>query len=347
MSEDTLTPRNETIPGLVELATLNVGDEFQAGDTGGTVVWKVNKGSARAVDVLYDGHSKPISIAPSLKVMVRKRAEHKIDPDALSAILGSDGFGIANSYPFLGSLNFSEDDSEFEKEAGEQNDELENDGSVCFCCNSVVDSTDLSRCDDCGAFCCENCCTDNGEEGNDFKVLCENCEVFQPAEEETKEENEQVTVLDFESAPESVCIMTQDPKVIKLLPIEDAHEALLSLRELHDKDLPPAPKPIPSPTIRVIRLTADGPKTMPVMVQPPLPTCKFDLKLTPEQIRLLTFDSVKQMFYKGLYFGWTRETFFEVAKAKFPHLKAGQNYESCLAQIRLYHCALKNAGRMQ
>lgn len=290
MSEDTLTPRNETIPGLVELVTLNVGDEFQAGDTGGTVVWKVNKGSARAVDVLYDGHSKPISIAPSLKVIVRKKV------DVLEEF--KNRFAANVEAAGLMTIDFEE--------------VVEMSTVTCQDCRQQTDVIDGVLCVECGEqFCCD--CINSVPREFDMVYLCNECHKRVAVPEDS---------IDFSKSPAEV-----EPPA--------------------PEDLPPAPKPIPSPTIRVIRLTADGSKTMTVMVQPPLPTCKFDLTLTPEQIRLLTFDSVKQMFYKGLYFGWTRETFFEVAKAKFPHLKAGQNYESCLAQIRLYHCALKNAGRMQ
>lgn len=295
MSEDTLTPRNETIPGLVELATLNVGDEFQAGDTGGTVVWKVNKGSARAVDVLYDGHSKPISIAPSLKVMVRKKVDEYTTPPQ---IFDCNYFEVPVGDTHAATIDF------------EETSKLST--VTCQDCNQQTDVIDGVLCAECGEqFCCD--CINSVSRGFDMTYLCNKC-------------FKKVVV------PEGSIDFSESPAEVELPAPED---------------LPPAPKPIPSPTIRVIRLTADEPKTMPVMVQPPLPVCKFDLTLNAEQIRLLTFDSVKQMFYKGLYFGWTRETFFEVAKAKFPHLKAGQNYESCLAQIRLYHCSLKNAGRMQ
>ena len=352
MSEDTLTPRNETIPGLVELVTLNVGDEFQAGDTGGTVVWKVNKGSAKAVDVLYDGHTKPISIAPSLKVMVRKLKEER------TVVTFEEANRACDELQAMVECYWG--DSE----------EVRIPNIVCEGCSGPTCSAEVGTCESCGSQFCEKCidnclvvvntvflCSDCNTPGDNIPVVGEGkfgSIMSEPWQDNSgtvfsKEDLENAAALPAPEDATKVVLTDEETGVQEtcwVVPPAPTVADILSLRTGHDKGFP-APKPIPSPTIRVVRLTADEPKTMPVMVQPPLPTCKFDLTLTPEQIRLLTFDSVKQMFYKGLYFGWTRETFFEVAKAKFPHLKAGQNYESCLAQIRLYHCALKNAGRMQ
>jgi hypothetical protein len=70
LTEEDMVTRTEVNASCVSLITLEPGDTFETDDASGTVVWKVNHGSAKAVEVLFEGATVPLSIAPSL--LVRK-----------------------------------------------------------------------------------------------------------------------------------------------------------------------------------------------------------------------------------------------------------------------------------
>lgn len=334
--EDTLTIREEKVDGLVKLGTLNIGDEFETDTAGGKVVWVVNSNHAKAVDVIFDGHTRAIGIAPSLMVRVRKA--HTL---AEAKKLSPAEFFQELDNAITGHNNEAEDE------------EIPDDGSQCYQCDAIVDSTDLSRCDECEAYFCEDCCSEHGE-GDNFHVLCDACEL---------DENERVT------SP------IREPREVKLLKLADIRKEPVSVLRLPEAEWTPVvgeylvaaktervscetqnaanvykeePEPtvadIPRTQIRVVRLTPVG--ATPVPAGPTLPTCKFDLTLNEQQIKLLRFDNIKQMFCSGLYHGWTKETFFAVAKELFPSLKAGQEFESCVSQINLYKSLLRKAGKL-
>lgn len=189
--EDTLVVRSERLPGYVELCTLKAGDEFDSEFSGGTVAWSINKGHAKAVAVIFDGHTTECSIAPSLLVKRRNRA---VQPPV---------------------------------------------------------------------------------------------------------------------AP----IVQTTPQ-----------------------------KPTAKPVVHIVRLD-DPPQTKPANTAP-LPVCRFDLDLNEQQIALLHYSCLSDMFYAGLYHGWTKQTFFAVAKAKFPGNKAGQDFAACCRQINLYRALLRRAGKL-
>ena len=104
------------------------------------------------------------------------------------------------------------------------------------------------------------------------------------------------------------------------------------------------PKPAP-PTIRIIQLAEPEPVAK-VAADPTLPVCTFDLTLNEQQIGLLHFSSATDLFCRGLYFSWTKDTFFAVAKKHFPGLKCGQDREACMRQIALYRATLRKAGKL-
>lgn len=189
--EDTLVVRSERLPGYVELCTLKAGDEFDSEFSGGRVAWSINKGYAKAVAVVFDGHTTETSIAPSLLVKPRKR--------------------------------------------------------------------------------------------------------------------------------------TAKPPAA---PIAQATPA----------------KPTAKPVVHIVRLD-DQPQAKPVNTAQ-LPVCHFDLELNEQQIALLHYSCLSDMFYTGLYHGWTKQTFFAVAKAKFPSNKAGQDFAACCRQINLYRSLLRRAGKL-
>ena len=100
----------------------------------------------------------------------------------------------------------------------------------------------------------------------------------------------------------------------------------------------PAPK-----AIRIISL--ETPAT-PAPTATTLPVCNFDLALNEQQISLLHFSSATDLFCRGLYFSWTKGTFFAAAKKHFPNLKCGQDREACMRQIALYRATLRKSGKL-
>ena len=195
--EHTLVTRTDRLPDHVELCTLKPGDEFESEFSGGKVAWSINKGYSKAVAVIFDGHTSEVSIAPTLKVRVRKRADADDDTPATPLV------------------------------------------------------------------------------------------------------------------------------------VEPAKPAYIPVGS--------------SPVIHIIRLDDPAPAVKPATA---LPVCKFDLTLNDQQIRLLHFSCLSDMFYYGLYHSWTKETFFAVASAKFPTNKAGQDVPACNRQINLYRALLRRAGKL-
>lgn len=96
-----------------------------------------------------------------------------------------------------------------------------------------------------------------------------------------------------------------------------------------------AAMPTTPPTIRIIQLAEPQPVAK-AAADPTLPVCNFDLTLNEQQINLLHFSSATDLFCRGLYFSWTKDTFLAVAKKHFPGLKCGQDREACMRQIALY-----------
>jgi hypothetical protein len=100
------------------------------------------------------------------------------------------------------------------------------------------------------------------------------------------------------------------------------------------------------PTIKIIQLAEPEPVAKTTTVDSNLPVCKFDLTLNEQEISLLHFSSATDLFCRGLYFSWTKPTFFSAAKKHFPNLKCGQDYEACMRQIALYRATLRKAGKL-
>lgn len=199
--EDTLVTRTSSLPGYVELCSLNAGDEFESEFSGGRVAWAINKGHAKAVAVIFDGYTTEQSIAPTLKVRVRKRA--------------------------------------------------------------------------------------NGE-------------------------------------------TVQMPLVVE--PAKPIYTPLSQASK---------------PAVHIVRLD-DTPAVVKADRSPSalLPVCKFDLELNAEQIGLLYFSCLSDMFYFGLHHSWTKQTFFAAAAAKFPVTKAGSDFAACCRQVNLYRALLRRAGKL-
>lgn len=67
------------ITEFVEIVTLEKGDRFENDFCAGVVEHVINRGSSKSVEVIFDGHTVPQSIAPSLRV--RKVATPSVEPE--------------------------------------------------------------------------------------------------------------------------------------------------------------------------------------------------------------------------------------------------------------------------
>lgn len=100
------------------------------------------------------------------------------------------------------------------------------------------------------------------------------------------------------------------------------------------------------PASKIIRIISLDTPSTPAPAATTLPVCNFDLTLNEQEIILLHFSSATDLFCRGLYFSWTKDTFFEAAKKHFPSLKCGQDREACMRQIALYRATLRKSGKL-
>jgi len=139
----------------------------------------------------------------------------------------------------------------------------------------------------------------------------------------------------------------------------------LKVRVRSRKPIPipePAPTPEPIPVIEKAPVAPPAPPAMRIVpiclpaieprqtanTQPcvTLHECSFTVTLSAEQIADLKPKTATDLFCLGLYGNWTKATFYDVCRAKFPDLKCGRDYAACLRQINLYRATLRKAGKL-
>jgi len=108
----------------------------------------------------------------------------------------------------------------------------------------------------------------------------------------------------------------------------------------------PAVAAAPKPPIRIVQIIVPQIETQQAASQSGLRACDFKTVLTQAQIDILRFKSATDLFCTGLHSGWTKQTFYDVCRSKFPGLKCGRDYEACMRQVNLYRATLRKAGKL-
>jgi hypothetical protein len=315
LTEEDMVTRTEVNASCVALITLEAGDTFETDDASGTVVWKVNHGSAKAVEVLFEGHTTPMSIAPSL--LVRKTGSVLEQTEQAAPSVPVTAPPVVPVVPVV------------------VPPVVEPVVEVLPTVEAVVEVPPT---------------VETVEPVVEVPPTAE--AVVEPVVEVPPVVVEPVVeALPTAEAVEPVV----EPVVEVPPTVEAVVEPVVQVPPVVATPAPaPVVRPVIVRVVPVAMpvasVTAAKPKAAPTSTAPAVVATQAATDLTPEQVAALPSTvtaSLRSLFTYGLLNGWSKGSYWLCTQKYFPSFMAGKAYKSCCDQINLYRSELRKQGKLK